>query len=99
MKREVLKTLRGDVLQFVYNVAPTKVKESSITSAYYQYYNFKDIQRAIQYLVDKKYMDVHEILSPTSTMKKDRFYTVTADGMLIVEKTKDDIGVMIEEEA
>lgn len=99
MNREVLKTLRGDVLQFIYNVAPSKVKESSITSAYYQYYNFKDIQRAIQYLVDKTYIEIHELASPTNARKKDRFYTVTADGMLVVERTKEDIGISIEEEA
>ena len=51
----LLQTLRGDILQFIYGVAPTKVKGSTITEAYCEYYKYKDILRAIVYLTDKNY--------------------------------------------
>ena len=41
-----LKILRGDILTFIYEVAPSRVKESSITHAYFEYYDFKDILRS-----------------------------------------------------
>ncbi len=93
-----LKILRGDILTFIYEVAPSKVKESSITHAYFEYYDFKDILRSIHYLKERGYIEAKEVQSPLSPDKKDTFYTITADGMTVVEQTKKDDSVIITKE-
>lgn len=94
----VLKTLRGDILQFLYAVSPTKAKESSITSAYFEYYEYKDILRAIYYLADKHYIRRIDLPSPTNPTKTEAFYEITAEGMSIIDHTETDKGITVEED-
>ena len=93
-----LKILRGDILTFIYEVAPSRVKESSITHAYFEYYDFKDILRSIHYLKERGYIEAKVVQSPLSPDKKDVSYTITADGMTVVEQTKKHDSVIITKE-
>ena len=97
MNREDQKIMRGDILNFVYSLSPSRVKETSITSTYYSYYEYKSILRGISYLVDRGFLQKHLLEHPV-THKNEAFYTITADGMLVVEKTNSDNGVLVEEE-
>lgn len=95
----LLKTLRGDILSFIYAVAPTKVKESTITQAYCEYYKYRDILRATYYLADKGLLKKIEMASPIYAGRKESFYQISAEGMSIVEGTASDSGVEIIREA
>lgn len=97
MSIEDQKIMRGDILAFIYSLAPSKVKETSITSTYYSYYEYKAILRGISYLVDRGFLQRHLLEHPV-THRKEAFYTITPDGMLVVERTNADKGILIEEE-
>lgn len=97
VNREILKVLRGDILQMIYESKVAKVKGSAIKSAYYQYYSYQDIDRAIQYLVDRSYLDQELVRSPISS-RSEEFYSLSADGMLIVEGSLSDKGITIDTE-
>lgn len=97
INKEILKTLRGDILQMIYESKVAKVKRSAIRTAYYQYYSYPDIDRAIQYLVDRGYLDEEHLPSPISR-RTEEFYSLSADGMLIVEGSITDKGISIDME-
>lgn len=90
----LIKTMRGDILQFLYGIAPSKAKESSITKAYSEYYPYKDLLRAIHYLREAGYIHLEEIPNP-STDNLESFYVISSEGMCIVERTKTDVGITI----
>lgn len=96
--KELLKILRGDILQFVYESKMPRVKKSAIRTAYYQYYSYPDIDRAISYLVDRGYLDEELLQSPIERGRTDEFYSLSADGMLIVEGSLEDKGIAIGDE-
>ncbi len=96
--REILKTLRGDILQFIYESRVEKVKRSTIRTAYYQDYTYHDIDLAITYLKDRGYLDEVLVRSPIGAGRSEEFYSLTADGMLIVEGGLDDRGISIDRE-
>ena len=93
-----LKVLRGDILTFIYEFTPCRVKETSITHAYFEYYDYNDIMRSLHYLKERGYIEALEVQSPLSPDKKDHFYTITADGMTVVEQTRKDDSVIITKE-
>lgn len=95
--REILKTLRGDILQFIYKSQVARVKKTSIQSAFYAYYPYADIDRAISYLVDRGFLEKEQLTSPIKNRAED-FYSISADGMLIVEGTMSDKGIYMEVE-
>ncbi len=93
----VLKVLRGDILIFIYDSAPARVKETSIISGYYEYYTTSDIKRAISYLTQSGYIRKNEVESPISS-RHEAFYEITPEGMKVVERIKGDEGITIIEE-
>lgn len=95
--KTILKVLRGDILIFIYDSAPARVKETSIISGYYEYYTTSDIKRSISYLTQSGYIKKNEVESPISN-RLEAFYEVTPEGMKIVEKIKGDEGITIMEE-
>ena len=97
LNKEILKSLRGDILQMIYESKVVRVKRSAISSAFYQYYSYLDINRAIQYLVDRGYLDEEHVPSPINH-KTEEFYSLSADGMLIVEGSIEDKRIIIDTE-
>lgn len=97
MSYEDQKIMRGDILCLIYNLAPSKVKETTITSTYYSYYEYKSILRGLGYLVNRGLIEKHMQEHPV-THKNEAFYTISADGMLVVEKTSSDRGIIVEED-
>lgn len=90
-----IKTLRGDILQFLYNLNGTTVAEKSIVQAYYEYYTIEDLRKALSYLVESKYITKDERQHPVFVLTKESFYKITATGMNIVEGDRQDAGVAI----
>lgn len=96
--KTILKVLRGDILIFIYDSAPARVKETSIISGYFEYYTTADIKRSISYLAQSGYIRKKEVESPISN-RCEAFYEITPEGMKVVERIKGDDGVTIMEKA
>lgn len=92
----ILRSLRGDILQFIYESKIRRVKESAIQTAFFQYYCYPDIDRAISYLVDRGFLDEELVQSPINIKRCEEFYSLSADGMLIVEGSLSDKGITID---
>lgn len=90
-----IKTLRGDILQFIYNLNGTAVAEKSIVQAYFEYYTMEDLKKALAYLVESRYIIKEERQHPIFALTKESFYRITAAGMNVVEGDKQDAGVSI----
>ncbi|MGP1418342.1 MAG: hypothetical protein ACTTJZ_00830 [Sphaerochaetaceae bacterium] len=90
-----IKTLRGDILQFLYNLNGTTVAEKSIVQAYYEYYTIEDINKALAYLVESRHIIREERQHPIFTLRKESFYRIAASGMNIVEGDLADPGICV----
>ena len=91
-----VKTLRGDMIQALYNLYPTKVPLNRVFELlrYKGYHSKEEIKKATEYLagIDKEFMDVEP--------HKDYFkslVSITPKGINLVEKDIKDIGVILNE--
>lgn len=90
-----IKTLRGDILTFLYNLNGTFAAERSIVQAYYEYYVTTDIAKALAYLTESKLIIKEERRHPVLEMRKESFYKIAPLGMNIIEGDKEDPGVSV----
>lgn len=95
MDKNRSKVLRGDILQFLYNVSPSKVKAEAIVSAYYEYYTPADIRRSLAYLADSGYILLEQRPHPVRSLEKVKFYQIAPKGVNLVEHSSDDVGVLV----
>ena len=86
--------IRGKILAFLKHIYPDSVDEQIIISVYYQYYRHKQIKEALEYLVDKGYIERIEKTHPYKDGEKIRIYKILPDGVDIVDGIREDIGVM-----
>lgn len=79
------KTMRGDFLQFLYNISPSFSSEKAIVQAYFDYYKPEDIRRGLTYLVDSEliYKEVRQ--HPVHPLEKEVFYRIAPKGLDVVE--------------
>ncbi len=90
-----MKALRGEILDFLHRVSPRPIDELTIISVFYQYYKDKDIINALYYLVDRGYVKMIEEPHMYKPREKMRFYVITADGIDILDLTKQDNGIVV----
>ncbi|MFA7108388.1 MAG: hypothetical protein WC162_04520 [Sphaerochaetaceae bacterium] len=90
--------LRGSILTFLVEVFPERVEELSIAQIKYEYYEYSDIIKALNYLVDRGYITKEEIPHPARPKQKVKLYRSTSKGIDLVECTTEDLGVVIEKE-
>jgi len=88
--------LRGSILAFLVEVYPERVEELSIVQIKYEYYKHCDIIRALEYLVDRGYLDREEHDHPAKPYDKVKFYRATSHGIDLTEGTTSDKGVFVE---
>jgi len=92
------KYLRGLILQFLNDIYPYEAEEMSIISVFYEYWRDKDIRQALQYLVDKGYVEERVAKHPVIKRKKLRFYKLLPAGKDLLEGTTEDKGIIMEED-
>lgn len=85
--------LRGKILAFLEHIYPEKADEQTIISIYYQYHKYDDIKQALEYLVDKGYVQRTEHHHPYRTGEFVRLYKITPDGIDIQQGMKVDPGI------
>jgi hypothetical protein len=78
-------------------VYPEQVEEETIIRIKYQYYEPGDIRRALEYLVDRSYIDRTIRQHPAQPEKKIRFYKILPAGVDLVDGVTGDPGVVVEE--
>lgn len=88
--------LRGSILQFLAEVYPERVEELSVAQIKYEYYHYSDILKALEYLVDRGYLDRDEQPHPARAHEKVRLYRATSKGIDLVEGTTGDPGVVVD---
>lgn len=90
--------LRGSIVTFLATVYPERVEELSIAQIKYEYYEYQDIMKALQYLVDRGYIERTCERHPARVYQKIRFYRARAEGIDLVQGITVDPGVLVEEE-
>jgi len=89
------RTLRGDILQFLYNIGSSNASEASIIQSYYEYYRPEDIRRALSYLKDSNLIICEERNHPVYKLTKEKFYHIAPGGMDLVDGTSENPGVAV----
>jgi len=92
-----IKALRGEILDFLHRISPRIIDELEIIGVFYQYYKDNEIRSALLYLADRGYIKVIEEPHPYKPREKKRFYTITADGIDVLDLTKQDNGIIVPE--
>lgn len=95
MNSAQIRTLRGDILQFLYNIGSSNASESSIIQAYYEYYKPEDIRRALSYLKDSGLIICEERNHPVYKLMKEKFYHIAPSGMDLVDGTIENPGIAV----
>ncbi|AEC02044.1 hypothetical protein [Parasphaerochaeta coccoides] len=89
---------RGDLLQFLNNIYPSKAAETSIIAAYFQYQRPAVIQKALNYLSDSGYIEKIERKHPFRPLEKVFFYKIEPKGINLLEHAITDAGVTVIDE-
>lgn len=87
--------LRGLILEFLYTIYPDKVAEGSIKSAFYQYYRYVDIEKALAFLTDSAYIEKIEKRHPVYKKRKIVFYQIKVKGIALSEGNADDPCIVV----
>jgi len=91
------KALRGEILDFLHRISPRVIDELEIIGVFYQYHKDNEIRNALLYLVDRGYIKVIEEPHPYKARGKIHLYQITADGIDVLEMTKQDDGIVVPE--
>ena len=89
--------LRGLILEFLYRIYPNNIEKLNIIEVFYRDYKPKDIDKALEYLKDKGYIEKIEIQHPIRKFEKIITYKITPSGIDILDKTREDIGIKLYE--
>ncbi len=88
--------LRGKILTLLAEFYPNGIEHSSLISIYYQYEKVDDIEKSVQYLVDKDLVLKTVNPHPFKEQKTIEYYKITPDGLDVVEGNVDnDPGIII----
>lgn len=92
-----MKALRGQILEFLYRVYPSSVLELDVISVFFRDHRTDTIRKALAYLVDRGYVEKAEKDHPVWRYEKQLLYKLTSNGVDLMEGTKKDPGVMVED--
>lgn len=92
------KLLRGLILDFLHRIYPHNIEKIAIIETFYKDWKPKQIEKSIGYLKDKGYIEEITFPHPVRKYEKIEVYKITPDGIDIIEKTKEDSGIIIYEE-
>lgn len=91
--------LRYEILDYLNRIYPRAVEEIEIISVFYRTYRAKEIRRQLYYLVDKGYVEFHEIEVPYMYYEKKRLFKITPKGIDLLDRKifDDTVPVPLEE--
>ncbi len=94
------KVLRGKILRFLYDVRPRIVQKIDVFDVFYEYHKTSDIEKELDYLSSKGYLEKKVSAHPYKQRKKIYSYKITPEGVNLIEGLSSDIGVsvIVEEE-
>jgi len=87
--------LRGKILEFLEHIYPDGADERTIVGVFYQYYQYGDIQDALNYITDKGYVSMKEVPHLYEKQKMDRIYKATPSGIDLMDGTSQDPAVTV----
>lgn len=94
----MFRSIRGQILGFLYKVYPEGVEEIGIISVFYEYHKESYIRKSLQYLVDKGYIEARRLPHPLNKRKDLTIYKILPKGVDLVEGNIRDNTIFIEEE-
>ncbi len=93
---EKKKELRGNLLQFLYTIYPHPISREAVYETFFEYWETDDILKALQYLVDKGYIEESRLGSPFgSVFARIHNYKLTSKGQDLYDQTTEDNGVYV----
>ena len=91
---QVKKEFRGEILVFLYDIHPLSISLTSIYQTYFQYYRTEDIDRILEYLIEKGYVEEETIQPPGATFETVKKYRITPAGIDLLDGTIRDPGII-----
>ena len=92
---QVKKEFRGELLCFLYDIHPLSISLTSIYQTYFQYYKTEDIDKILEYLVEKGYVEEETVQPPNTMFETVRRFKITPAGIDLLDGTIEDPGVLI----
>lgn len=83
---------------FLSAVYPEQVEEETIIKMKYQFYEPKDIRKALEYLIGKEYIERTEKRHPAYPDRHVKFYKILPGGVDVVDNVTTDPAVLVDEE-
>jgi DNA-binding PadR family transcriptional regulator len=87
------KLLRGLILDFLNRIYPRDIEKLGVIEAFYKEFKPKDIEKALEYLKDKGYVEEREMEHPVRRFEMIRLYKITPRGIDLIEGTLCDNGI------
>ena len=91
---QVKKEFRGEILSFLYGIHPLAISQVSIYQTYFQYYRTEDIDKILEYLVEKGYAEEETIQPPGAMYETVKNYKITPAGIDLLDGTIQDPGII-----
>ena len=91
---QVKKEFKGQILSFLYGIHPLAISQVSIYQTYFQYYRTEDIDKILEYLVEKGYVEEGLIQPPNTMFELVKNYKITPAGIDLLDGTIQDPGII-----
>lgn len=91
---QIKKEFRGEILSFLYGIHPLAISQVSIYQTYFQYYRTEDIDKILEYLVEKGYVEEELIQPPNTMFEIVKNYKITPAGIDLLDGTIQDPGII-----
>ena len=91
---QIKKEFRGELLVFLYDIHPLSISLTSIYQTYFQYYRTEDIDKILEYLVEKDYVEEETVQPPNTMFETVKRYKITPSGIDLLDGTTADAGVV-----
>ena len=91
---QIKKEFRGELLVFLYDIHPLSISLTSIYQTYFQYYRTEDIDRILEYLVEKSYVEEETVQPPNTMFETVKRYKISPAGIDLLDGTTSDPGVI-----
>lgn len=90
--------VRGKILALLKKVYPDGADEITIVSVLYQYHKTEDVYAALEYVVDKDYVEKKQQPHPFTEREYVRWYKLKPKGIDLLEGNADpDPGILIQQ--
>lgn len=77
--------LRYEILDYLNRIYPRAVEEIEIISVFYRTYRAKEIKRQLYYLLDKGYIEAHEVEIPYMPYERKKLFKITPKGIDLLD--------------